>query len=87
MLEMIGIIERLTRPGERETYFAMCDQPYSALVRGFLDRSAGQRRMLETAQKEIGRPQAQQRLADLRTFYDVMEQAYKTILAQIEDKD
>jgi DNA-binding transcriptional regulator GbsR (MarR family) len=87
MLEMMSIIERRTKPGEREIYFAMCDQPYSALVRGFLDRFATYRRQIESAQKAIDRPEAQQRLEDLKTFYAAMETAHRAILDQIQDKE
>lgn len=85
MLEMLELIERQTKPGEREIYFAICDQPYSTLIRGFAKRFANYRKMVEKAREAIDRPQAKKGLQDLATFYEVLERGHSAMLTDLED--
>lgn len=87
MLEGLDIIERRSKPGEREIYFAMRPNPYTSLVRQFAKRFAGYRRMIEDAAKSIERPEGHQNLADLAQFYMLMEQAHHIMLAELEQQD
>ena len=86
VLEGMGIIERTTRPGERETYFAIADQPYSTLIRSFAARFASYRKQIAAAAKAIDTPAAHRRLGDLATFYEVLERGHEAMLDELEDE-
>lgn len=85
MLEMLELVERRSKAGERETYFAICEQPYSSLVRGFAKQFGNYRRMVERACDAIDRPEARQNLKDLATFYAVLEDGHQSMLTHLEE--
>ncbi len=71
VLENLGVIERVTRPGDRQDYFQIRSQPYVELLKGSLGRLykareavAGTRRKLPADWSDT-----QTRLADLEAFY------------------
>lgn len=74
LLEHLGVIERVTRPGERQDYFQIRSQPYEALLRGVLDRLHKASEVVSDTQSKLpanwGDAQARARLADLGDFYD-----------------
>lgn len=86
LLEGLEIIERRSKPGEREIYFAMCPNPYATLVRQFAKRFANHRRMVEEAAANIERPEGKQNLANLSRFYGLMEKAHRSMLDGMEGK-
>lgn len=87
MLEGLDIIERRSKPGEREIYFAMRPNPYASLVRQFAKRFASYRRMIEEAAISIERQEGHQNLADLAQFYALMEQSHQAMLGELEERD
>jgi len=84
MLESLKIIERRSKPGERETYFGMCEHPYEALIKQFIERFAGHRRILEAAAGKMERPQGQQNVANLARFYELQERGHRYMLEELE---
>lgn len=84
LLENLEIIERRSKPGEREIYFAMCANPYNALTKQFAKRFANHRRMVEEAAARIERREGQQNLANLARFYELMEQCHRALLPEME---
>ncbi len=87
MLENLKIIERRSRPGEREIYFGMCPHPYSALIEQFIERFANHRRMVETAAERIDRNAGRENLANLSRFYEILEQGHRAMLDEIMTAD
>ncbi|PLY16882.1 MAG: transcriptional regulator [Sedimenticola sp.] len=71
LLESLGVIERITRPGERQDYFQMRPHPYMELVRGLQSRLNKARQVVADAQRKLPEDwsDAQTRLAELGDFY------------------
>ncbi|MDP4576352.1 GbsR/MarR family transcriptional regulator [Qipengyuania profundimaris] len=87
LLEGLEIIERRSKPGEREIYFAMCPNPYTSLTRQFAKRFANHRRMVVDAAANIDRQEGQQNLANLARFYELMEQCHRALLREMDDNE
>ncbi|HBR84719.1 MarR family transcriptional regulator [Erythrobacter vulgaris] len=87
LLEGLEIIERRSKPGEREIYFAMCPNPYTSLTKQFAKRFANHRRMVEEAAARIERQEGQQNLANLARFYELMEQCHRALLREMDDHE
>lgn len=74
LLEELGVIERTTRPGERQDYFKLADQPYVSIMRSAQVRA---NRSAIAIQKTIdrmpdGNPDILERLEAYRQFYDAV---------------
>ena len=71
VLENLGVIERSTRPGERQDYFKLHSDPYIELIRGLQNRMKKASLMVvDTRGKLPVEDKAmQKRLADLGHFY------------------
>ena len=71
VLENLGVIERVTRPGDRQDYFKLHDNPYVELMRGLQNRmKKANHTVTDTKAKLPTDDKAmQQRLSDLCDFY------------------
>ena len=71
VLENLGVIERVTRPGDRQDYFKLHDNPYVELMRGLQNRmkKANQTVTDTKAKLPTDDKAMQQRLSDLCDFY------------------
>lgn len=72
LLENLGVIERIARPGERQDYFQIRPEPYVELLRGSLGRLYKAREVVAAAQRKLPESwrDAQGRLGDLGAFYN-----------------
>lgn len=72
LLENLGVIERVTRPGERQDYFRIRPEPYVELLWGSLSRLYKAREVVTDAQRKLPDDwtDAQARLGDLGAFYN-----------------
>jgi DNA-binding transcriptional regulator GbsR (MarR family) len=50
LLEQLGMIERVTRPGERQDYFQLVADPWARTLEAWLDRQLKKRKVLEDLQ-------------------------------------
>jgi DNA-binding transcriptional regulator GbsR (MarR family) len=71
LLENLGVIERVARPGDRQDYFQIRPEPYLNLLKGSLGRLYKAREVVADAQRQLPDDwtDAQARLADLDAFY------------------
>jgi DNA-binding transcriptional regulator GbsR (MarR family) len=74
LLEHLGIIERVTKPGERQDYFQIRTEPYIELMRGYLGRVYKATEVVAEAQRKLPDEwsDTQKRLGELGTFYHNM---------------
>lgn len=74
LLENLGVIERVAKPGQRQDYFQIRSQPYVELLRGSLSRLYRAKEVVESAQQGIPGDwsEAQTRLEELGDFYGSM---------------
>ena len=75
ILEQIGIIERVAKPGDRQDYFQLAEDPYANILKGALARSIKAR---ETIGKTVdalpkkGQADVKTRLGEFKTFYNTV---------------
>lgn len=71
ILRDLGIIERVTRPGDRQDYYCLADEPYDRLLEGYVERMRKTVDKVEQAQKSLPAEwqEAQKRLAEMHRFY------------------
>ena len=72
LLEALGAIERTTRPGDRQDYFQLSEDPYSRILDGALERAEKSRRAIEKARKALpssGQAGPRRRLQEYEAFY------------------
>jgi len=84
ILESLGVIERTTRPGDRQDYFRLADDPYAKLLEGYVTRM---RRIEKLAAKtREGLPGkskgARARLQDMLRFYGIATKNTEDVLAK-----
>ncbi len=86
ILEERRLIKRVAKPGERQDYFQLADNPYVKMVDYYIDG-------LEQAKSEIGRtlaeiPDEEQavkaRVQAYAEFYDLMSQAVSKLAADLK---
>ena len=72
LLESLGVIERVTRPGDRQDYFQLADEPYDAIIEGALARSVKARDTVGKTLQALpakGQNGPRQRLKEYERFY------------------
>jgi DNA-binding transcriptional regulator GbsR (MarR family) len=71
LLENLGVIERVARPGDRQDYFQIRSEPYLELLKGSLGRLYKAREAVADTKRKLPDDwsDAQGRLADLDAFY------------------
>ena len=78
LLEALGAIERVTRPGDRQDYFQLSEDPYSRILDGALERAEKSRRMIEKSRSALpasGSAGPKRRLREYESFYRVVVDA------------
>lgn len=70
LLEQLGLIERIGRPGERQDYFQLRDDPYAHLLKGIVNRTERALEGISSARRNIaGGGATAERLRLLERFY------------------
>lgn len=82
ILESLGILERITRPGDRQDYFQLSEDPYGKLLQGYVVRM---RQNLDIVQRTTNKLSASnknthKRLQDMDRFYSTAIDNTLTIL-------
>jgi len=89
LLENLRVIERITRPGERQDYFQLRPKPYMELLQGLTGRLQKAREVVAEAQHKL--PQnwdgAQSRLGELDAFYGSLLDSTEAIVKQAKNND
>ena len=85
LLEGIGVIERTSRPGDRQDYFRLADQPYRRLLEGVVERMGRASAAADKAGLELPADwaDARRRLAELSDFYSGAEENTRALLAAL----
>ena len=88
LLEGLGVIERVTLPGERGDYFQMAPEPYARLLRGVVERTHKARAVAEEARDGLpaGRTEARRRLDELAAFYRALGDGMERLIAPLSVK-
>lgn len=71
LLRALGILQRVSRPGDRQDYYQLSDNPYESLLSGYVERMSSSGSNAEAALSRLpaGHGAAKQRLREMRNFY------------------
>ncbi|MBT1452443.1 MarR family transcriptional regulator [Glaciecola sp. XM2] len=84
LLVHLGMIERVTKRGERQDYFKLKENPYLSLMQGIEARTTHATDVIEQTQNQLlaNDPSisgAQQRLTEMKTFYQSFKSAIQDL--------
>lgn len=85
LLENMGVIERIGKPGDRQDYFQLAKDPYAKLLHGLVFRMNKAEQLVGATQNDLPKGDHQKRLKELRAFYRDMIKAYQQIIERMED--
>ncbi len=88
LLQTLGVIDRLTRPGERQDYFQISANPYLRFLHGASDRLARSKAVVQQAQSTLGRrhEKAGKRLDELFEYFNAVGGMYETLVKRFAEK-
>ena len=83
-LESLELLNIRTRPGDRQKYFEMREQPYTAMMQLQARRASTNLALVRAAMKKIEKPSAQKGLQDLEMFYNIVLEGHANMLTRLE---
>lgn len=88
LLEHLGVIERVARPGERQDHFSLAPDPYYRLMSRFADRARRSRGIVEKTKDALPSDwsDARKRLASLSSFYGQMGEMSEALSRDLKGK-
>jgi DNA-binding transcriptional regulator GbsR (MarR family) len=79
LLETLGMVERVSKPGDRRDYYQVAPDPYGRLIQGQVERMRGTARIVAECREEL--PQS---LQDTRKRLGQMERFYRYAISETE---
>lgn len=85
-LVSIGMIERVTRPGDRQDYYQLAESPFLRMIETYIARMRAMQEILQQANRTIPQNMAatHRRLAQMSDFYSVAVQSNEQMLKELE---
>lgn len=90
LLEGMGVLERVAKPGERGDYFQLANDPYHALIEGARDRAAKGERATRSAREALNGdvpPAVRDRLDELARFYGALREGIAGISTALDSEN
>lgn len=86
LLEQLGVLERVSRPGDRQDYYQLHPAPYPALMRGVVERNREARSGVARARSALPESwdEARGRLEALETFYERVCASCEAVIASYD---
>lgn len=88
LLRDFGILERVSRPGDRQDYYRLAENPYGALLHGYADRMRAKQRNAERAISALPlqhMPGVRQRLESMQQFHQSAVEATEALITKLRD--
>ncbi len=88
ILRDLGFIERVTRPGDRQDYYRLADDPYDRLLGGYVERMRKTVAKVEQAQRELPDDwqDAHRRLAEMYRFYHAGADSTQALISALREQ-
>jgi DNA-binding transcriptional regulator GbsR (MarR family) len=83
-LESLELLNIVSKPGDRQSYFEMRKQPYTAMMRLQAKRAVANAAMVRNALDSIKNPASRKGLQDLESFYSIVLDGHTSMLARLE---
>lgn len=89
ILRDLGFIERVTRPGDRQDYYTLAEDPYDRLLEGYVERMRKTVSKVEQAQKALPEDwhAAHRRLAEMYRFYHAGADSTQALIMALRGHD
>ncbi len=88
LLAGLGVIERVSLPGDRQDYYQLCEQPYVRLIEGHIQRQQAMEVLVRDVRKKI--PAAlkptRARLNELHGFHKTTVQQLQILVKKLENQ-
>tara|TARA_R110002096_G_scaffold155061_2_gene319279 strand:+ start:2354 stop:2836 length:483 start_codon:yes stop_codon:yes gene_type:complete len=87
LLESFGVIERVSRSGERQDYFQIAPTPYKRLLRVQSEQLAKAQSVIRQTLGELpsNNGESRARLNDLDAFYEALRLSYDNLIEQFSN--
>ena len=84
-LAALGIIERVSRPGDRQDYYQLADAPFLRMLETYLTRMRAMQEILQQADQSISKDMTatHRRLAQMSEFYKVAVESNEQMLKEL----
>lgn len=82
LLEGMGVLERVTKPGERGDFFRLADDPYGRLIEGVRQRAAKGASLAASTREAMSErldARARERLEALGSFYGTLAEVVQRV--------
>lgn len=86
LLEMLGIVERRSKPGERQDFFSIRPNPYETLVEGQVKRFEAAKAVVAEAKSTISKGHTSAKLAELERLYALYHESAKDLLERLKSQ-
>ncbi len=84
LLESLGIIERISRSGERQDYFQITSTPYKRLLRVQSEQLSKAQSVIRQTLGDLpgNKAESRTRLNELDAFYEALRRSYDDLIEQ-----
>ena len=84
ILESFGAIERTAKPGDRQDYFRLADDPYARMLEGSIGKIQRVERLAEKTTHGLPETarEARARLQDMLSFYRIARKSTESVIAE-----
>jgi DNA-binding transcriptional regulator GbsR (MarR family) len=88
LLESLGVLARMTMPGDRQVYYKLADSPFVHLIEGFVKRQKMLEAYVKSVQAEIpaSMKATRSQLRDMHAFHKAAAEHLQRLMEQIDSK-
>lgn len=84
LLTIMNVVSKSTQPGEREAFYSIAEQPYSALIKGYAERMSANSKTVKDSLEGIENPVVRERISNLGEFYRQTAEANTALLDKLQ---
>lgn len=89
ILSALGMLEKVSRPGDRQDYYKLASKPFTRLLEGYAHRMSKMVKLVDDVQGAI--PEEEEgihsRISDMGRFYRLAVSNTDTLIALLESED
>jgi DNA-binding transcriptional regulator GbsR (MarR family) len=86
LLEGLGVIERISLPGDRQNYYQLSERPYVRLIEGYIKRQMAMEAVVKEVQTQLPTTTkaTRARLRELHAFYKTAAEQLQQLVVKIQ---
>jgi len=86
LLESLGMIEKISLPGDRQNYYQLSERPYARLIEGYIKRQQAMEEVVKEVQTKIPATMkaTRTRLRELHAFYKTASEQLQQLVVKIK---